>query len=206
MSLFCLLWTPLFYLFWRSIVPGNNTSSGGVWALLLGSVVALIQFLLGSFINAGGFGISRWAGICIDIVSLPAVLPLLVCALFSFLRIFSASADFVNFALLWLIPGAAIRAINWSAQNDPSLLVLVPMLWTAIAVGIPFFINIILDSFSFMIIPLFFCGAALPLIAATAYWAFFSQKLLLGFLLCLVTFIPMGISVGLSFFRSCGKN
>jgi hypothetical protein len=196
----------LFYLFRISIVPGNNTSSGGVWALLLGSVVALIQFLLGSFIHAGGFGISRWAGICIDIVSLPAVLPLLVCALFSFLRIFSASVDFVNFALLWLIPGAAIRAIGWSAQNDPSLLVLVPLLWTAIAVGIPFFINIILDSFSFIIVPLFLCIAGLPFLAATAYWAFFSQKLLLGFLLSLGTFIPPGISVGISFFRSCGKN
>jgi hypothetical protein len=169
-------------------------------------MVALIQFLLGSFIHAGGFGISRWAGICIDIVSLPAVLPLLVCALFSFLRIFSAPAEFVNFALLWLIPGAAIRTINWSAQADPSLLVLVPLLWTAIAVGIPFFINIILDSFSYVIIPLFLCIAALPFIAATAYWAFFSQRLALGFLLSVVTVIPMGISVGISFFRSCGKN
>jgi hypothetical protein len=206
MSLFCLLWTPLFYFFWRSIAPGNNTGSGGVWALLLGSVVALVQFLLGSFINAGGFGISRWAGICIDIVSLPAVLPLLVCALFSFLRIFSASADFVNFTLLWLIPGAAIRTINWSAQSDPSLLVLVPLLWTAIAVGIPFFINIIMDSFSYTAIPLVICIAALPFIAATAYWAFFSQKLVLGFLLSLAACIPMGVSVGISFFRSCGKN
>jgi hypothetical protein len=205
MSLFCLLWMPLFYLFWRSIAPGDAASSGGVWALLLGSVVALTQFLLGSFIHAGGFGFSRWAGICVDIVSLPAVLPLLVCALFSFLRIFSSSADFANFALLWLIPGAAIRTINWSAQNDPALLVLVPLLWTAIAVGIPFFIHIILDSFSFIIIPLFLCIAALPFIAATAYWAFFSQKFLLGSLLTLITLIPMGISVGISFFRSCGK-
>jgi hypothetical protein len=72
-------------------------------------------------------------------------------------------------------------------------------------VGIPFFINIILDRFSFVIIPLFLCIAALPVLAATASWAFFSQKFALGALLAAITFIPMGLSVGISFFRSHEK-
>ncbi|MDR0731669.1 MAG: hypothetical protein LBF63_08370, partial [Treponema sp.] len=60
MSLFCLLWLPLFYLFWRSVSPAGESGYGGVWALLLGSVAAIFQFFYGAFIQAGGFGLSRW--------------------------------------------------------------------------------------------------------------------------------------------------
>jgi hypothetical protein len=202
MSLFCFLWTPLFYLFWRSITQETGGNSGGIWALVLGSVVAIVQFLLGSFINPGGFGLSRWAAICIDIVLLPAALPIIVCFLFTFLHI-SSGADFTNFALLWLIPGAAVRAVNWSAQGDPNLLVLTPLLWTAIAVGVPFFIKMAMEHFGLILVPIFMAMAVLPFLAASSYWAFFSQRPALGFLFLAATLIPMGISAGVSFFRAC---
>jgi hypothetical protein len=75
MIVFCLLWLPLFCLFWRGVSP-EMSGKGGVTALLLGSITALVQFSLGSLVNPGGFGFSRWLGGLVDIVVAPAVLPL----------------------------------------------------------------------------------------------------------------------------------
>lgn len=200
MSLFCLLWIPLFYLFWRS-VTGNSAAAGGVWALIVGSVVALVQFFLGSLVEPGGFGFSRWLSGCIDIVTLPAVAPLVVYLILISFKIITGTANFANFALLWLIPGAAIRAVSWSSQHDPILLILVPLLWTAIAVGIPFFIAIIQNGKLFSIIPASLAILIIPIAAASCYWAFYSQKISLGFLLLLVAAAPMMVSMVLSFLK-----
>ncbi|MDR2102215.1 MAG: hypothetical protein LBP43_06560 [Treponema sp.] len=195
MSLFCLFWTPLFYLFRRAVVSEGNTASGGVWALLLGSLAALMRFFLGSLVDPGGFGFSRWLSACIDLVSLPAVLPLLVYFVFMLLRIVPDSEGFTNFALLWLIPGGILLAVSRSPQGDPSFLVFVPLLWTAVAAGIPFFIKILFYGRLPAIIGAALGIALLPLLAATVYWAFFSQKFIPGFLLLLVTLVPMGITL-----------
>jgi hypothetical protein len=208
MSLFCFLWMPLFYLFWRSITPSGSAGepsrdTGGIWALILGSLVAIIQFFLGSFIRPGAFGLSQWFSACIDIVALPAVIPLLVCFLFFRLRVLSGSANYTNFALLWLIPGAAIRAVSWSAQSDPSLLVLTPVLWTAIAVGVPFFTATLTGQFKWTFIPKAMAMCILPFLAATVYWAFFAQKTVLGFLLLALTLMPLVFSVTVSFYCTC---
>jgi len=201
MSLFCLLWMPLFYLFWRSVTR-TDTAAGGVWALLAGSVIALIQFFLGSFVDPGGFGLSRWMSGFIDIVVLPALLPLLVYLFLVSFKVITGTFDFANFALLWLIPLAAIRTVNWSSMNDPILLVLVPVLWTAIAAGIPFFINIILNSRIYIIIPASLAILVIPFASASSYWAFFSQKSLLGFWSLLVAAAPMLVSLLLNFFTA----
>jgi hypothetical protein len=194
MSLFCFLWTPLFYLYRRSLSSGE-TGSGGVWAILLGSLTAAFRFSLGSFVNPGGFGFSRWVSGFVDVVCLPALLPLVVYLLFMFLRIVSGTADFTNFALLWLIPVAAIRAVVWSSVSDPILLVMVPLLWTAIACGIPLFINFIAGGGPLVIIASALGILALPVCAATAYWAFFSQQTILGFAAFAAALVPLGISL-----------
>jgi hypothetical protein len=194
MSLFCLLWTPFFYLFRRSIPSGREAGSGGIWALLLGSLVALLQFFLGALINPGGFGFSRWLSGCVDIVVLPALLPLPVYFALRIFRVISGKEDFTNFSLLWLIPGGALRAVSWSAQRDPILLVLVPFLWTSLAVGFPFCVGLIFRCRIRLLLPLLVPAAlVLPFLAATVYWAFFYQKLVLGYLLLLVTVIPLGV-------------
>ncbi|MDR2159868.1 MAG: hypothetical protein LBP23_07355 [Treponema sp.] len=203
MSLFCFLWTPLFYLFWRSVNPGE-TGSGGIWALLLGSVTGIFQFFLGSFVNPGGFGFSRWLSGFVDIVSLPVLLPLAVHFLFIVLKVLSGTADFAGFALLWTIPLAAIRAVSWSSVNDPILLVLVPLLWTSIAVGIPFFIHLIINGRTRTILLSILGILALPALAATVYWAFFSQRLFPGFGLLALTFIPLLVSAARSMARNGG--
>ncbi|GHV67546.1 hypothetical protein AGMMS49928_04800 [Spirochaetia bacterium] len=194
MSLFCFLWTPLLYLFRRSLVKDSG-GSGGVWALLLGSVVAILQFFFGSLVNPGGFGFSRWVSACIDIVSLPAVLPLLVFVLFTLLKVFSGPGDFTNFALLWLIPGAAIRTLSWSAQNDPVLLILSPLLWTAIALSIPFLANFFKTRKIWLMCLAGLGILALPLLAAAAWWAFFSQRTVMGFFFLFVTIVPAFLSL-----------
>jgi hypothetical protein len=199
MSLFCLLWTPLFYLFKRSVSTGGVAR--GVWALLLGSIVALAQFFLGALVNPGGFGLSRWVSACVDIVALPAVLPLLVYLGLMSLRVIPGAPGFsesacTSFALLWLIPNGILRAVSWSVQSDPILLVLTPILWTAIAVGIPFFAGLILDG-SRRYTALFFALAALvlPFLSALVYWAFFSQRYTWGFALFFIVMIPAVVSI-----------
>jgi hypothetical protein len=201
MSLFCLLWVPLFYLFRRSITAEGG--AGGVWALLLGSVHAVFQFSLGYAVNPGGFGFSRWVFAFVDMVSLPVLIPLLVYAACIMLRLFSGGFDFTNFALLWMIPVAALRAISWSSRSDPLLLVAAPLLWTALAVGISFFIRCIIALFRWYVaVPASLGILALPATAAVSWWALFSQRTVLGVLLFFVSLVPMLISVTLDFVKA----
>ncbi|MDR0302100.1 MAG: hypothetical protein LBI04_07305 [Treponema sp.] len=200
MSVFCLLWVPLFFLLRRTFT--GSGASGGVWALLLGSITAILQFFLGVFISPGGFGFSRWLFGFVEIVSVPVLVPLILYALLYVLRGFSGNADFANFALLWMIPVGALRAIGWSPTNDIILLIAVPLLWTALAVGIPFFINWTANNFRWYTLAIsVLCILILPVLAATAYWAFFSQRTALGFLLLLAAQIPFGLSLTFDILR-----
>jgi hypothetical protein len=192
MSLFCLLWVPFFYLFRRSLSEGGG---GGVFALLFGSMTAVTQYLLGDLVNPGGFGFSRWFYGFIDIVSLPVLFPMIIYTIILVFRKSSGDADFAGFTLFWLIPVGALRALNWSAQNDPFLLIAVPLLWTALAAGIAYLIHLMMESYSTMIkIGYFFCILLLPVFGALTYWAFFSQQILLGYLYFIITQIPLGLS------------
>jgi hypothetical protein len=198
MSLFCFLWTPLFYLFWRSL-NGDSAPSGGIWALILGSVIALIQFFLGSFIDPGGFGLSRWMSACVDVVALPAILPFIIYFVFVKLRIVPLESDFTGVAFLWLIPIAVFKTLNWSSQNDPILLLGVPVLWTGTVTGIGFFIQIIQHGWRSAMIPAIAGAVVLPLIAATSYWAFFCQYTLAGTALLVISSVPAAASLGIRF-------
>jgi len=193
MSLFCLLWIPLIYLLRRSIT--GTGSSGGVWALLLGSITAIIQFFLGNLVSPGGFGYSRMLFGFIDVVSLPVLIPLFLYLLMFIFRGLSGDVDFTNFALLWMIPVAALRTIGWSSRSDPILLITVPLLWAAIACGIGFFINWTTRWFRWWKIVISIpCIAVIPVIAAGSYWMFFSQQTLYGFLLLFAANIPLVLS------------
>ena len=201
MNVFCVLWVPLFYLLRRTF---NGTDvSGGVWALLLGSITATIQFFLGFSVNPGGFGFSRWLFGFVDIVSLPVLIPFLIYFLMLLFRGFSGDADFSNFVLLWLIPAGVFRALNWNFNNDPILLIATPLLWTSLTLGINFFINWAVSNFNWYIAAIcILCIILLPIAAASSYWAFFSQRTLLGFLLFFITHIPFGFSFVFEILRS----
>ncbi|MDR2542114.1 MAG: hypothetical protein LBC80_01515 [Treponema sp.] len=193
MVLFCLLWVPLFYLLRRSFSQGGGS---GVWALLLGSITAMLQYNLGDFVSPGGFGFSRVLYGFVDIVSLTVFIPLVFCFLISLFKGFSQEIDFANFTLLWLIPVGALRALGWSTTNNPILLVVTPLLWTALAVGIPYFINLMLNNLRLhMIIFNVLLILLLPVLACTTYWAFFSHHTLIGFILLIVANVPLVISL-----------
>ena len=185
------MWVPLFYGFCRSL---NESGRGSIFALLFGSITAVIQFLLGDIITPGGFGFSLWLYGFIDIVCMPVLLPVILYALYLVLRR-SGEGDFTSFVLFWLIPVGAFRALSWSAQNDPLLLVAVPLLWTALAAGISFLIYLLMESYSKITkIGYLLCLLLLPVFGALTYWAFFSQKTFLGFLFFVVTQVPLGLS------------
>ena len=201
MTIFCLLWTPFFYLFWRSL-NDKSTLESGTWALLVGTFIAFFRFFLGNFINPGGFGFSRWVYACVDIIALPIALPYFICIILVFLRIIPSQANLTNYAFLWLIPVAAIRALAWTSYNNPILLIGVPVLWTAITLGIGLFLHIAQQGFSWAAIPAVLGALVLPFIGATAYWALFSQQNLLGIGLVVLCLIPMFISLTLSFLET----
>jgi hypothetical protein len=194
MILFNLLWLPLLYLLWRCISEEGD-SSGGVWAILAGTLAALIQLFAGSMVNPGEFGFSRWVGGFVDIVALPALIPFIIYLILIGLKIFSGTPDFATFALLWLFPASIVRGVFYRASGDPVLLVLTPVLWTAIAVGVPFFINHILQGQRSLAVPCAFGILAIPLAATSAYWAFFSNKVLLGAMFFFVAVAPMLVSL-----------
>ena len=195
MSLFCFLWIPLFYLFWRSV--SRHTAAKEVWAFIFGSIIVFVQLFFGPFIEPGGFGFQRWLSGCVDIVVIPAFLPLFVYFCLVKFRLDQETANYVKFALVWLLPGAIIRSIFWSTQNDPVLLIIVPLLWTAIAVGVPFFISLTQDGRLSVVISSCLGILATPAMAASSYWALFSNRNLWGVLLFLAAIAPMVVSVTL---------
>ncbi|MDR0628724.1 MAG: hypothetical protein LBG24_03620 [Treponema sp.] len=202
MSLFCFLWTPLFYLWWSALSPGKDTGLEGIWSLLSGSILGFVLFFLGPLMEPGGFDLSRWISGFVDIVSVPVLLPLL---LYGLLCCFGSSGTWVkaaSFALLWLIPDLAIHTVNWSVQSQPFLLVLVPLLRTALAVGIPFLGRLLMTRNPGLILAAILGIIGLPLAGTTSYWAFFGQSPLLGYVCFGITVIPLGIALGMSWYRT----
>ena len=195
MSIFCLLWIPAFFFFRRSIAA--DSGRGYTWALLLGCLIVFLRYYFGHLVTPGGFGISRWFSSFVDIISLPVLIPFVIYCLLVKLRIFPAfdHTGSVDFILLSLVPVAAFHAIS-NPQGFPLTLVFVPLLWTAQGAGIPFFVNFIVHNPRWYIITFSLMGTiALPLMAATSWWAFFSHQTLLGSLLFSASLIPAIVSV-----------
>ena len=184
---------PFFYLFWRSISSKTNLLAA-VIAVLAGCFAVLIQYFVGSIIDPGEFGFSRWLSGCVDIVVLPALAPFVVYIFLIIFKVIPEPFEFAHFAQLWLIPGAVIMAFTWSSHNDPIILILVPVLWTGISVGLSFFINLILNGRKWVIAPASLGILVVPFAAASSYWAFFAHKSNLGFLFLIAAVAPMLVS------------
>jgi hypothetical protein len=193
MSLFCLLCIPLLY-FLRRTASGREGES--IWALPLGAAAVVIQYFFGPLITPGGFGLSRWFSGFVDIAGLPALVPLMVCGALVLLRVFPPRVDYAGFALLWLVPSAAVRSISENSPPTPIPLIIVPLLWSAQAVGIPFFIACMMKKPRWYIMVFSCFGiAALLIAAATSWWAFFIQRTFLGFLLLSASLAPAVIAM-----------
>jgi hypothetical protein len=191
MNLFCLLCIPLVFFLRRTFSAGEGNT---LWALPLGGVAVIIYYFVGHLLSPGGFGFFRWMGGFVDIVALPALIPIAACCVLVMLRIFPRTVDYAGFALLWLIPFAAVRSMGPSPT--PVILVLVPLLWIAQALGIPFFFSCIARNPRWYItIPAVLGITALPIAATSSWWAFFSHQTLLGFALLAVSLIPALVAI-----------
>ena len=190
------MWVPLFYFLRRALAPRGG--GGSVWALILGSAVVVAQFFAGPFVEPGAFGPYRWASGFVDVVSGPVLVPLILYLLFVEMGLVSAKSDYAAFALLWLVPLSAFRAMDWISPPAPHSLVLVPVLWTSLAVGIP-------EAFAFakrnarLAAPAALAMLALPFAAATSWWAFYSHRPAAGFLFLAASAAPMLASLAASF-------
>ena len=194
MGLFCLLWIPLFYFLRRIASPRKG--GGYIWPVLLGCVIVVFQYFFGTLLKPGGFGFFRWLTGFLNIVSFPVIIPLAVCFLLIRLRALPSGADYADFSLLCLMPVAVFRSITWNSPGYPYMLVFVPLLWMAQAVGIPWFLGFISrDSRRQVAVPLSLAVMILPVAATSTWWAFFSQRTLIGWLLLSVTLVPAAISV-----------
>jgi len=192
MSLFCLLCIPLVYFLRRR--PSSDRE--GVWALPLGVAAVVLRYFIGALVTPGEFGFSRWMSGFIDIVGLPALLPLIVCGVLVLVRALPRDADFAGFTLLWLIPLTAVRSINGDFPHTVNPLVVVPLLWTAQAVGIPFFINGMIKNPRWYIVFFATLGiAALPIAAVSSWWAFFVQQTFFGMVLLTASLVPAVVSI-----------
>jgi hypothetical protein len=196
MSVFCLLYIPLLYFLRRPSEGWLSERGESIWALPLGAVAVTARYFFGPLVSPGSFGLSRWVSGFVDIAGLPALIPLIVCGALVILRIFPRDVDYAGFALLWLVPLAAIRSISENSPPAPIPLIVVPLLWSAHALGIPFFINGMVKNPRWHIV--FFANlgvAAIPIAAVTSWWAFFIHQTWLGVLLLLASVIPAVISI-----------
>jgi len=171
-----------------------------VWALIFGSVAVVAQYFAGPLVDPGGFGLDRWTAGFVDVVGVPVLVPLVLYLLFVEMGLVSRRVDHAGFVLLWLIPLSAYRAIQWISPRSPVTLILVPVLWSAIAVGMAGMFEVARKSRWHLAVPLAVCMAALPFAAATSWWAFFSHRPGLGLALLVASVVPALVCV-VSWFR-----
>jgi hypothetical protein len=195
MILFCLFWTPLVLLLRFSLNAKSGGKAGGVPALVLGSAVSILHHFFYPPISAAGFGLSLWLYVLINVVVIPVLLPFLVFVFLSVPGFFKGGADPALFVLFSLVPAGITRAAGWNVRHDPLYLVLIPLLWTALALGIAFFARLVRKKFFPRIILLLPAMLLMPLVAAGCFWAFYRQAPASGFILLSVLLIPAVIAL-----------
>jgi hypothetical protein len=202
MSLFCLVLPLLFFFFWKSLSDEHAVSTGGFWALLLGSITAIVHFMVSPILTSGEFGFMQWMIGFLDVIVFPSIIALGISLLFKFLKIFSAEMQITNFMLLWSIPFAIFQMMIYGNQGEPLYLVIVPLIWIALAVGFGFFINMIPNVTRWMAVLCIAGAVLLPVAASTAYWFLYCQNYVLGYILFGITLAPMLIHTGMLFVQA----
>ncbi|MDR1866776.1 MAG: hypothetical protein LBQ77_00745 [Treponema sp.] len=184
MGVFCLLWIPFFYLLWCSFSIKRHGYL--LFALIYGGVTALGYHTIPPFLQAGTFGFSRWLFILVNNIAVPLTPALFAAGVFV---LFKRKIDSTGFILITLIPVAAIHAIDRSILYHPLYTVLLPILWTTLAVGIPFYARGMTKKSPLMALKLL----GIPLLigaSSMSLWGFFVQETVIGivsFLYCAVS-------------------
>ena len=189
MSLFSLLVAPLVAWYRHPDLRNEEDGRGIFLAFATGLIAALIGSFAAPILPSGLFDAIRWFRFLV-VVALPAGVPLaafLVADRFSIARI---RIDAETFTLVSLIPFGAARAFSGGGSFDWSDLVLIPALWCAMAVGLPALIRKAQDEIGIRSLAAGTGAFLLPLMAASAAWAFFSHRPLMGSLALVLALSP----------------
>lgn len=197
MIVFCLLWIPLVLLFRRALGFRTRSSAGLLTAVLLGLAAATLRHLAGPLLSPAGFGPSLFLYSLVDAVALPALLPLAFRSAFA-LGSGEPAIEYGEFALFWLTPVAVLHAVFWSARPEPLHLVLVPLLWSSVALGVPYLVRRFREEIGALSILALLAAVLLPFAAGLSYQAFFSHRALLGAALLVPCLLPMAVESALA--------
>lgn len=75
-------------------------------------------------------------------------------------------------------------------HKDGILLVLTPLLWGALSIGIPRLLQKAEEELGFLSFLAYASAVLLPLVATTAYWAWFSKLYIVAVPAALISLIP----------------
>ncbi|GMO24394.1 MAG: hypothetical protein Ta2B_03770 [Termitinemataceae bacterium] len=189
MVIFSVLIVPLFYFLWRSIRPAEM-ACGGMWALPAGCIAAVVRFFVPAFIDAEGFGVSRWISAFVDYTALPVIYPLVLSLLARKLKPTSYINDNTGFIFCALIPVALVRSIFWSTQVDILRLVITPVLWVSAALTFYPLLNFFNKAISGKKIVAVFGIITTLFITTTAWLEFFAQQFVLA---AILLFVPIAL-------------
>lgn len=166
-------------------------------ALLLGFAAALLRHFVGPLLRPAGFGPSLFLYSLVDVIALPALFPLAFRSAFA-LGSGEPDIEYGEFALFWLIPVAVMHAVFWSARPEPVHLVLVPLLWSTIALGVPYLVRRFREEIGALSVVALIAAVLLPFAACLTYQAFFSHRPLLGMVLLVPCILPMAVESALA--------
>lgn len=161
-----------------------------VLVFLVNTLLSFFKYLNGPVIQDNAFGFMRWLYYFIDILSLPLIIPLLL-GLFVFIFLRRDSFySVMEFTLVYFIPESFFRAMLWSEIPDPVLLVAVPVLWTALAIGIPYLLMLFHEEIGILSYGSLVGAIVLVPLSNTAIWALYERNFLLGISLFVFSLFP----------------
>lgn len=176
MILFSILWIPSLYMFVEALQqPRDPEKKGLILAVLGGCLLSVMTFFIPNLLPEGAFGFMRWLHGFVDVIAVPVLLPLLFRYMLQIRYLHQSYIEIHQFVLVWLIPVALVKSIQWNFHKDAILLVLTPLLWGAQAIGIPWALEKAEEEIGFKSFLSYTTAVLLPLLASTAYWAFFSK-------------------------------
>ena len=191
MIFFSIFWIPVLYLFVEALQqPQDREKKGLVLSILGGSFVGVFTFFIPRLVPESSFGFLRWLHGFIDVVAFPVLLPLSVRYALQIRYKHQGYIEINQFILIWLIPVALVKSIHWNMHKDGILLVLTPLLWGALSIGIPRLLQKAEEELGFLSFLAYASAVLLPLVATTAYWAWFSKLYIVAVPAALISLIP----------------
>jgi hypothetical protein len=177
-----------------------------ILTLGIGGVIAATRFFYAIFWQPEGLGWSRFISACVDYMFFPLTIPIISCFIFACIkRLFfkeRIEPDWTGWILLMLIPVMLVCAGRWGIEKNPANLVLIPLLWSAVAFNCSYFTSIFVKKNAALNMALFLLSAlAAALFAALVWWAFFVSQTIIGFALLAIEIIPAALTV-----LKCCKN